>query len=391
MTGAIREFERQNPQHTVNHVIVPWGDMADKVVASLAAGNPPDAFRGWSWMVGEYAPIGGLTALDEYIAGTPNFNPTDFWEPVLAQMQYGGKTYGISHSTSVQLLFYNKGKMREAGLDPENPPTTLGAWEEAGRKLTKTAGETIEQVGFIPLIPLTAPFAWAAVHGAPLWDAENKKVLSDNEQMLGLFQWFKSYSDTYGAEQIQAFRTAYGGNDFGRNTPQGAYYTGLLNIWMNQTWLINDMREYGPDVEYGVTKVPGVGDQGKPGNIVSNMYLVPNNTKNAAAGFAFANFMSSSPWVALNKTLIDSVTPSRRSLATLPEFEQQAPWIKLARDEILPFAAADPTMPAVNFYERQLEEAIDQVMFNGIAPEEALAAATERAQQEVDKKLRSRE
>ena len=42
----------------------------------------------------------------------------------------------MSISTIVNLFYYNKDRMREAGLDAENPPTTLEGWEEAGEALT---------------------------------------------------------------------------------------------------------------------------------------------------------------------------------------------------------------------------------------------------------------
>jgi maltose-binding protein MalE len=182
--------------------------------------------------------------------------------------------------------------------------------------------------------------------------------------------------------------TSYSGNAYGRNTPEGVYYTGLLSIWQIATWLYNDMLEYGPDVDFGVTKVPSPrGVDGKPGQLVANMYFVPTGCQNPDGGFEFAWFMGSSPWVAANKAGPDSVTPSRVSNALLPELEAVEPWLAMARDEILPYAWPEPSMPSWGFYRNGINAALEEVLWNDADPEMALDLAVEEAQLEVDQKL----
>ena len=48
------------------HIIVPWGEIHDRVIAATSAGSPPDAYRGWAWIVGDAA-IGALTNLQPYV------------------------------------------------------------------------------------------------------------------------------------------------------------------------------------------------------------------------------------------------------------------------------------------------------------------------------------
>jgi len=97
--------------------------------------------------------------------------------------------------------------------------------------------------------------------------------------------------------------------------------------------------------------------------------------------------MSSDPWVAINKAGPDSVTPSRKQNAMLPELEEAAPWLPVARDQILPNANAVSGMPASGFFDRALAEALDNVLFNGADPDAELKDAVERSQREVDKKV----
>jgi len=97
--------------------------------------------------------------------------------------------------------------------------------------------------------------------------------------------------------------------------------------------------------------------------------------------------MGSSPWVAINKAVPDSVTPSRKSNAMLPEVEEGQPWVVMARDEILPFAYPEPLMPSVGYYKTKLQEALDSVLWDDVDPQEALDFAVEDAQLEVEQKL----
>jgi hypothetical protein len=59
----------------------------------------------------------------------------------------------------------------------------------------------------------------------------------------------------------------------------------------------------------------------------------------------------------------------------------------MARDEILPFAWPNPSMPSVNFYLGQLNDMVTEVVWNDVDPEVALNNAVEASQLEVDQKL----
>jgi multiple sugar transport system substrate-binding protein len=390
LTGIVTNFNEQYPQFEAKHVVVPWGELHNKVIAGVAAGNPPDVFRGWSFLIGDDASVGALSPLDEYASTEPNMNLEDFWEPTLNQMKYQGKLYGLSVSTMVDLLYYNKDRMEEKGLDPESVPDTLEGWEEIGEQLTEVVDGKLTKVGFVPFIPSYNPYGWVAAMGGSIYDESTQTVTANNPAMIKTMEWFKQYGDKYGAENINAFVSSYSGNSFGRNTPEGVYYTGLLSVWRQPTWLYNDMKEYGPDVNFGVAKVPSpAGVQGRPGELQSNMYLVPKGPKNTAGGFAFANFMCTNRDAALAEAIPDSVTPSRKSLAQDPEVERASPWIKLARDEILPYALPQPNMPAINFYMTAMGEAAQEVLFKGGDPKQVLDDLTEQVQREVDKKLKA--
>ena len=387
MSGAIDQFAMENGDYAPEHIIVPWGEIHDRVIAATAAGTPPDSYRGWAWIVGDAA-IGALTNLQPYVDAA-GVDLEDFWPATLNQMRYRGEVHAMSISTIVQFLYYNKDRMREAGLDAESPPTTIAELDEMGAALNDIGDDgEILRLGFAPTVPSKHVWDWGAAHGSQYWDESEGNIAVDEEAMITLLNWYKGYAEEFGAENLQAYAATYGGNGFGRNTPQGIYYTGLITFWVLGSWSFNDMGEYGPDVDFGVVPIPTLegADDATPGTSVGNMYFVPANCANPDGGFAFANFMSSSPFVAINKALPDSVMPSRRSLATLPEVDQkEGGWTILARDEILPNTLERPSFGGNGFLGSALDEAVDNVMFHGADPAEVLADAIARSRREVER------
>ncbi|MEQ8675259.1 MAG: extracellular solute-binding protein [Aggregatilineales bacterium] len=386
MNSAVEQFMEENPGTEVNHVVVPWGELRDQVLRSVAAGDAPDAFRGWDWIVQTDSAEGVLTPLDDYIEAH-NGNLDDFWPGTRDAMTYDGQIFGMSHSTTVRMMFYNKDILREVGIDPEVMPDTLEGWVEMGEAATLLADDgEIERVGFIPTIPGFLPFAWyAAFGGQNFWDAEAGTFNINNPEMLAMFEWLKSFADRYGAENIEAYASTYGGSGFGRQTPDGIYYTGRIAIWALNSYIYNDMGEYGPDVDFGIAPFPSpAGVDGAPGDIEANMYLVPVRSANPEGGFRFANFMTSSKFVALNKSLVDSVMPSRPSLANDPDVEAAAGWLPLARDEILPRSRYYGQFPAYGFLLRTIsDDALDRMFFDGADPAEVLQDVQESAEREL--------
>lgn len=62
---------------------------------------------------------------------TMGIDKSNFYENVLAKSYIDDALYGVPMQYNVQYLYYNKDLFTEAGLDPENPPTTLDELREA--------------------------------------------------------------------------------------------------------------------------------------------------------------------------------------------------------------------------------------------------------------------
>jgi multiple sugar transport system substrate-binding protein len=133
------EFQATHPNITVEFQTVPGEELFDKLLAQIAAGNPPDAAYVSDWMTGAFAQEGGLAPLDEYIAKSNLIMLDDYVPAFLESSQVDGVQYGLPFTSETTGLFYRVDRFEEAGLDPNNPPKTWDEFQQAAEALTNSA------------------------------------------------------------------------------------------------------------------------------------------------------------------------------------------------------------------------------------------------------------
>jgi multiple sugar transport system substrate-binding protein len=132
LTGLVSGFQAAHPNIHVN-IQTTQGTSGGAILATvqqdLAAGNVPDVVQiGMDGV--RYLALGGPGAQDlQKIAGTAGLSAEwggDHPYPVaLHQLgQANGKQYGIPWVLSTPVLFYNATLFKQAGLNPQQPPTT---------------------------------------------------------------------------------------------------------------------------------------------------------------------------------------------------------------------------------------------------------------------------
>jgi sn-glycerol 3-phosphate transport system substrate-binding protein len=106
---------------------------------------------------------------------------SDYIEPVLNYYTIDDEIYSIPFNSSSPILYYNKDKMVEAGLDPENPPETF---EDVIAMLEQAQAAGVEgaKIGF----NLHSWFfeQWMAQQGAPLVNNDNGRAQRATEVNL---------------------------------------------------------------------------------------------------------------------------------------------------------------------------------------------------------------
>ena len=138
---------------------------------------------------GVYIPVGEIV---------PDFDFSDYIEPVLNYYTIGGQVNSIPFNSSSPIIYANQDLMEQAGLDPDDVPETFGEILDACEAM-RDAG--LEQ-GCLTF-PLVGWFVeqWVAEQGEMLVNNDNGRsarateVYLDSEAVRNVFNWIKEMND----------------------------------------------------------------------------------------------------------------------------------------------------------------------------------------------------
>ncbi len=104
-----------------------------------------------------------------------------------------GRNYAIPHTIDMSVLLYNKDLYKQAGLDPEKPPTTLQEFADQARAVNKLGGDvhgTYFGGNCGGCIEFTFwPSVWAS--GGDVLDAKGTNATLNSSQMSDVFALYR--------------------------------------------------------------------------------------------------------------------------------------------------------------------------------------------------------
>lgn len=177
----IAAYEKEHLNIKIEYEQVGFGgELETKLNTLYASGMAPDIVRAPISTIAERASRGQYANLDSYIEDWEEKD--DIMPSALEVGSYDGHHYGIAIGIEASFLFYRKDMFREAGLDPDTPPTNWDELLEYAEKLTVRDGDTVTRAGFS--IPTSAGHStfipFARQNGAQLVDIE-KNVPTFND------------------------------------------------------------------------------------------------------------------------------------------------------------------------------------------------------------------
>lgn len=248
MPQIVEAFNAQS-EHEAELQIVPTAELVQKYAIASAGGSAPDALSLDLIYTPAFGQAGQLRDLTEFAQGLDYY---DSLSP--AHLSVGtveGTIYGLPFSADSSVLVWNKDLYREAGLDPDAAPTTWAEIREHAEAINALGEETY---GFYFSgacggcnIFTFMPMVWAS--GGELFSADGAEARFDSPQMREGIEFYRSMvadglvpagSQTDGGAN---FFAAFANGNIGI-TPSGAFAIGALNT------------QY-PDLDYGVTYLPG--------------------------------------------------------------------------------------------------------------------------------------
>jgi multiple sugar transport system substrate-binding protein len=280
-------FEKENPNIKVKMTFVETTgstQASDKLLTAIAGGNPPDVALFDRFLIGSWASKGSLTDLSAYVK-MDGIAPADYYQGLWAEAVYDGKVYALPWGTDNRAMYYNKTLMKEAGLDPEQPPQTMAELDKMAEAIyKKSSNGKYEQIGFIPWMNqgflYTQGWNWGG-----LWE-KGGELTPNDPQIVKALDWMASYAKKYNIENLTSFSTAMG------QTGMNPFWTGKVGFVFDGNWILNDLAKYKPKFEWGVAPMPAA--DGHPSVTWAGgwSYVIPKGSKHEEAAWKFVKFVS---------------------------------------------------------------------------------------------------
>ncbi len=150
LRGATKEFEKAHPGVKVKLESADYTLYFQKLLAQFAANAAPDVAMLNPENFQRYAKRGALLKLNQFFAGTPDFDINGYYKPIVDAHSLDGSVYVLPRDIApIGLIYYNKRLFKEAGLDQ---PDGSWTWDfvphpELGSKDFLTCMERLTKIG----------------------------------------------------------------------------------------------------------------------------------------------------------------------------------------------------------------------------------------------------
>lgn len=268
-----------NADHDMKVELLPVPDdqYDQKLAAAVAAGNPPDVVTLDVVKMPELMAGGVLTDLTDQAKALPFFDKLA--QSYIDYSTLDGKIHALPENIDASTLFWNKDLFKQAGLDPEKPPTNFAELREYAAKITALGNDTYgfylsgqcggcNRYTFSPLI-------WAS--GGDYTDPTGTKATLTSQ---GVVDAMTLYQDLWKNGDISPDAK----DDTGANWVS-SFGSGKIGMIGLGAFAVAQLRDF-PDVSYGVTALPGV-DGDKSSFTGGDVIAIPAGAKHPEASWEF--------------------------------------------------------------------------------------------------------
>lgn len=276
----VERFNETNDKNiTIKMDVMGWDVLGQKLPTAIATDTAPDMALLIGDTIPQYINEEALQNMDDFWSAT-GLNSSNYVKSVLDAGVYNGKTYALPMQFNLIYLYWNKQLFKDAGLDPETPPTTM---EELADYAVKLTDSSKNQFGFgMPV--KGAPQYWTSFfwnNGGDLFDTNTKKSLLNSPENISTLAWMQDL-----AMNKKVTPTGATGAD-----TDALMTSGQLGMYINGPWLINGLKS--GNIDFGIT-VPPKGPKGQ--SVISGQigFVIPSsNTKTKIACYEFIKYWMS--------------------------------------------------------------------------------------------------
>ena len=301
-----------NNESQIELTVVPSGEFVTKMGAAIAAGEPPDIASIDLIYTPAFAAAGQLVDITDFVRELPY---ADSLTPAHMELgMYEGRNYAVPTGVDGSFIVYNIDLFEQAGLDPDNPPSTWDGMLEAARAINDLGDDTYGYWFSMNCAGCNAftflPFIWAS----------GGDVLSDDYTEATIA------SDPIVAEALAFYNTIWeealvpegASIDNGSNFVS-AFGAGNIGMAGTGNFAISGYTNDFPDLNFGVFHIPG-----KEGGAASfgggDVIAIPSGTEHVEEAWRFIEWTMSDE-AQIEIYAANGQIPVRLELVDNPYFE----------------------------------------------------------------------
>ncbi len=277
VTELIKKFNAENPDIEVVEQIVEWGQLYNKLITAISAGDPPDVSVMHLAVLPDFASRDALVALDKYVS---KGILEDYVPEIAEKARFDGKLYAIPFDTHPLVLYYNKKLLRQAGLvDAKGEVLVPKTWDEL-LNYAKQAKEKLGlEVGISSEIGAMMGerlfIAYYTQLGGQIYDAKTKSLKLDFDKVKKTYEFI---GNLYKSEIMKTMDYPTAESLFQNN--QSPFH--LNGVWVMALYPTLE------NFEFGVTSLPALAGS-KPFTWAdSHTWVIPKKPKEDPAKIAAA-------------------------------------------------------------------------------------------------------
>ncbi|MDQ1038608.1 multiple sugar transport system substrate-binding protein [Streptomyces sp. V3I8] len=280
----IGRFEKAHPNIKVKVV----GNINDdKLNQALRAGgsNGPDVVSSFTTSnVGKFCSSGAFADLKPFIEKSKLDLDAIIPKPMLEYTQFEGTRCALPLLGDAYGLYYNKDAFEAAGI--KAPPKTWTEFAKDAKKLTKSKGDSYEQLGFMPNYHgyETVVDHYMAQWDHAYFDKGGKSNIAKDPAFAEMFTYQKKLVDDLGGfQKLERYRNTFG-DEWGAKHP---FQTGQVAMQLDGEWRLGMAKDAGVEFEIGTAPMPVADDEveeyGKGFLSGTIMGIAPQSKKQNAA------------------------------------------------------------------------------------------------------------
>lgn len=388
MTLIGDEYTKQNPDVKIEWNFDP--DWQTKLTTLVAAGTPPDCNHIRPGALAVLGRKGVLLDLTDLVTSAGHTRD-DFVVSIYDSSSYDGKLYALPGGADYVCLFYSKDALREAGLDPEKPPTTTAELIEQSMQLLKVSESgDIERIGYAPTPGHQVN--WTFIHDGAYYDEATGKVIADNPTNVEVMEWLHEYMSVLDINKLSAFNQRPGTYEAGN-----AFSTKQAAFFFDGFWTFEALDNFSPDIDYGVTYWPTVnGTEAERANYAISgwMYSIPQESAHRDQAwdfikYAFIDQAALMGYKTLNGPCVKSAfTDWETGLRDyMGADNRMSSYLEVFSQTGIAATNFFPILPVTGYYNDELNRVYDLVMRDEMTAQAGLTEVTQNVQTELDKAM----